>query len=207
MLLNFLIFTLIACAFSGDSSDKLRIDIFIESECPYSIKFIQEQVKANYELIKDDVKITYIPFGKAKSFKNESGTFFECQHGPVECHNNLYQSCGLDIIGTANMDRQTKFIICAMNSQKSEENCNDENELKGHEIEACINGSRGTELQLAAERMTNPIIQQQSHHVPTITFEGIFNEEDDSAALGDFYQTVQRKLKPKVDSLILNALK
>lgn len=174
-------------------ASKLIIDVYIESECPYSKKFVQEQVKPDYEQIKDDVSLQFIPFGKSHSVRNDSSISFVCQHGSFECESNLFQSCGLSLIGS-DMDRQTNFIICAMDYKVSRVKCAGDAGLQMKEVTECMESGVGTHLQLDAEKLTAPIIGQ-STHVPTIVFNGEFNSADDDEANTDFLSAVKRKLK------------
>lgn len=65
--------------------------------------------------------------------------------------------------------------------------------LKQQDMDECVIGSLGTELQLAMENASAPVIAQ-SGHVPTITFDGVYNMDDCYAALDDFEGVVRRKL-------------
>jgi hypothetical protein len=59
-----------------------------------------------YKAIKDKVDIEIFPFGKSQSFVDKNGkTQFKCQHGPEECRKNMFQTCGLHLIGS-NKDAQ-----------------------------------------------------------------------------------------------------
>lgn len=41
------------------------MDIYYESLCPDSIKFINSQLRPNYEAFKQNLEITFVPFGKS----------------------------------------------------------------------------------------------------------------------------------------------
>uniref|UniRef100_A0A2P2IWE6 Gamma-interferon-inducible lysosomal thiol reductase-like n=1 Tax=Rhizophora mucronata TaxID=61149 RepID=A0A2P2IWE6_RHIMU len=77
-------------------SDKVRLDLYYESLCPYSAGFI-----VNYlaELFEDDgdllsiVDLHLYPWGNAMIRGNDT---FVCQHGPAECLLNTVEACAID---------------------------------------------------------------------------------------------------------------
>jgi hypothetical protein len=186
---------LVLCAvvvIGASQADKLKIDVFIESQCKYSRKFLQDQVKPNYEQIKNDVVIAFIPFGKSRSFTNDSGTFFECQHGSFECECNMFQACAQHLIGD-DMDRRTQFMVCSMEEHASLYFCSSQVGLHPRNVNECVASSEGTRLQLDNEKLTAPIIRQ-SHHVPTIVFDQTWNDSDNLRSLADFLAVVLERL-------------
>ncbi|KAG5668072.1 hypothetical protein PVAND_016027 [Polypedilum vanderplanki] len=185
----------ILLAFSGFSqaAKPLKIDVYLESLCPASKAFMQEQLKPNYDEIKNDVLLKFIPFGKSQSTTNSSGTFFDCQHGRYECETNMFQACSLNLIGD-DQERQTQFMICTMETQPERFPCAEKAGLKIDDVKKCTEGEEGIKLQLENEKLTKPIINQ-SGHVPSIVFNGIWTEEDDDAAQENFLKIVQDKLK------------
>lgn len=81
------------------------------------------------------------------------------------------------------MDRSASRYECAYNVG-----------LSLVEIEECLGSDLGIELQLMDEQVTAPIIGQ-SHHVPTIVFNEIYNSHDDFEAQSNFLAVVERKLE------------
>lgn len=187
-----LIFTILISTISAQQT-KLKIDVHIESQCPASKRFMQEQLKPNYEQIKNDIDLTIIPFGKSHSVTNSSGTFFECQHGSFECSCNMFQSCALNLIGD-NMDVKTEFMICSMEVNAKRFHCAVKAGLKVENVKKCVESDEGIKLQLKDEKKSAPIIKQ-SGHVPTIVFDGKWNEKDDDDSEEDFLKVVKEKLK------------
>ncbi|KAG5669503.1 hypothetical protein PVAND_017390 [Polypedilum vanderplanki] len=169
----------------------LKVDIFLESECKSSKQFLQEQIKPNYEQIKGDVLLTFVPFGKSHSITNTSGIFFECQHGHFECHNNIFLSCALNLITES--DLRTQFMICAMDYSTPLNHCASEVGLKIREVHECAESNDGIELQLENEKKTTPIIEM-SGHVPTIVFNEIYDKNDDEKAFMNFLEIVKEKI-------------
>lgn len=114
--------------------------------------------------------------------------------GVRECEGNRFQSCALDVIGANNPDKQTEFVICAMDFLKIPSNCANSLNLDIKAIETCVNGERGTQLQLEAENYSKDIIGK-SGFVPTITYGRQFNARNQRSSLDSFYEIVKEHLQ------------
>ncbi|CAO1408492.1 unnamed protein product [Diamesa tonsa] len=190
ILVNSCVFYLLfSCLFD---INKVQIGVHYESRCPDSRNFVQDELKKVYPSIKDQVEITYYPLGKSSSYINEDGTVgFECQHGKPECDRNMLQNCALNLIGKANQDLQTSYIICAMDFGKDQSKCIEDAGLNVADAMACFHGPKGIELQLQTEKDSGPIIQK-SRFVPTIVYNGEYNREDFYDSLDDFAKVVRK---------------
>ena len=173
-------------------SFQVEIGVHYESRCPDSKNFVLDELKKAYPSIKDQVDITYYPLGKSSSYKNEDGTIgFECQHGKPECDRNMLQNCALNSIGKKNQDLQTSYIICAMDFSKDQNKCIEDAGLDLADTLACFHGQRGIELQLQTEKDSGPVINQ-SRFVPTIVYNGVYNQELSYDSLDDFAKVVRK---------------
>lgn len=174
----------------GRDDKKLLVEIFIESLCRYSKKFIVENFYPAYSALSDRIDVEFYPYGKAERTQNEYDEWeFQCQHGTLECINNAKQSCGLDFIGD-DQDRQVEFIFCTM-SANSFSQCCDLLGLNKQAIEECAVGPRGEELQKEAAEETEKVMFK-SGQVPTIVFNKVYNEDNSMAALGSFEEAFNR---------------
>lgn len=184
--------TLIVVLSSTEASDKLQVGIYIESMCGYSKQFITSNFRQAYDSIKDDTEITFYTHGKSSSFIDDEGNIvFTCQHGAQECFLNRVQTCALQRIGR-NQDLQVAFIICAMGDRNTYEQCVEEAGLDQQDIEDCATGPSGIPLQLEMEKASAAVIGN-STHVPTITFDGKYVEEEFGRSLSDFKGIVKEK--------------
>ena len=111
--------------------------------------------------------------------------------GVRECEGNKFQSCALDVIGK-DQDKQTKFVVCAMDFSKSSSNCAQNLGLDMNKVNECANGERGNSLQLQAEEFSKDIIAR-SGFVPSIVYGGVFKTSDNWASLEDFEAIVNDK--------------
>jgi len=193
-LLNFVAFVILAISTSCKSAEqKIRIDLYYESLCIYSKRFISENLKPIYEEIKDVIDIHYIPFGKCSSSNDNGNITFECQHHEPECKRNAFQLCALHFIGPENKDRQSELVFCTMGFTYSYETCAGRSNLNLTAIEECRDGSLGIQLQLAAEEVTKPVVYGKSGYVPTIVFNGVYDIADYNAAQENLSKLIKEK--------------
>lgn len=114
--------------------------------------------------------------------------------GVRECDGNKFQSCCIDVIGKTDQDRQTAFVICAMDFSKNAYNCAQNLGLDMTKVNDCVNGEKGTELQLEAEEYSRDIINR-SGFVPTIVYNSKYQAGDFWASLEDFEGVVNDRLQ------------
>ncbi|KAM7361948.1 GILT-like protein 1 [Cochliomyia hominivorax] len=166
------------------SGEKLKVLVLYESLCPDSIRFMGRQLGPSYEELKDYIDISLVPFGKSQS-KNNGGQFF-CQHGPRECLGNRQQSCVLQ--QTKDQLTQVKFAVCQMTipDNSNIQYCAESVSLSS-DIDTCMNTELGTLLQLEAERITH---SYAISFVPTIIYDGVFDQQLQDNSLRDFRGTV-----------------
>merc|ERR1719318_844073 len=77
----------------GHKAPPVKISVYYESLCPYSIRFINTQLWPTFSRLKDIMDITLIPHGNAKERPGVSFWEFLCQHGAPECMGNVIESC------------------------------------------------------------------------------------------------------------------
>lgn len=73
------------------TSQKVKIDFYYESLCPYCQQFIEKSLKVAAST-KDFWKIcdfNLYPYGNARRVQNGSSWSFTCQHGVNECVGNF----------------------------------------------------------------------------------------------------------------------
>lgn len=178
---------------------KIQVDIYIESYCKFSQEFILEEFTPDYEALKDDISVHFFTAGKSSSFVDEYGeVVFRCQHGPAECRRNVFQTCGLNAIGD-NQDKQVAFMNCTMRLEIPFEECCSLLDLNYEAIEGCSSSQEGVDLQLKVLEMTTPILDI-SGHIPTITFDGKYDENDLNVAVIDFKGLILRKLRDNLEN-------
>ncbi|KAL7035430.1 hypothetical protein ACKWTF_008363 [Chironomus riparius] len=155
---------------------KIKMDIFYESLCPDSIRFISEQLGQNYQSFKDNLDITFLPFGKSNSYQNQLGGIeFECQHGADECFGNKVQGCMLSRM--PHQDTQVSYVTCQMQvgADRTHKACVEAFGVSWDEILQCVQSDFATKQQLGFERISGPVLQN-TRWVPTIAYNGQITE-------------------------------
>jgi hypothetical protein len=97
------------------------------------------------------------------------------------------------VIGPEDQDKQSSFVICAMDSYKNPANCAQNLGLDMSKVNSCANGEKGTQLQLEAEEKSRGIIGR-SGFVPTIVYKSQYKAGDFWASLDDFEGIVSDQL-------------
>lgn len=138
----------------------MKVDIFYESLCPDSIRFIADQLRPNYQELKQHLQINFIPFGKSSSYlSEETGQVeFKCQHGPDECFGNKVQGCVLSKL--ADQDAQVSYVSCQMrfDAARDHQQCVIDAGLAWEEIYECTQSVFATQQQQHFEQVSSPII-------------------------------------------------
>ncbi|XP_072933211.1 gamma-interferon-inducible lysosomal thiol reductase-like [Epargyreus clarus] len=174
---------------NSDSPQKILLSVFYESKCPYSKKFVLNQLQPAMQLLYHYVKLQFIPFGKARSINNGDDGF-ECQHGPSECLGNIVQDCSLFYMKHASDLERLEYVACEMATEdgtRGDLGCVRQANLSENVIEQCVLNGKGTKLQLESEYFTNII---HPAFVPTVTVNGIFDQKIQDNATKDLFGTI-----------------
>ncbi|OIV95078.1 hypothetical protein TanjilG_10898 [Lupinus angustifolius] len=158
--------------FSSSQSQRVSLELYYESLCPYSANFI-----VNYlpKIFSNDllpiVDLTLVPWGNAKLNGNSN---FTCQHGPYECLLNTVEACAINI--WPELNQNFPFIYCVETlvyerKQKEWESCFDKLGLDPKPIDQCYNGEYGKELELEYAAETNAL-QPPHKYVPWVVVDG-----------------------------------
>merc|ERR1711881_79315 len=109
-----MLFSVLLLCFASLCSGQLSLEIYYESLCPDSTRFISQQLGPMYEALGSDVTVNFNPYRFAETTEVDGGYEFECQHGPKECYGNIVQACTL--AHTEDTDTQVGLIVCMMSS-------------------------------------------------------------------------------------------
>ncbi|MED6125840.1 hypothetical protein PIB30_072406 [Stylosanthes scabra] len=174
---SFFLLTLFLFSPSHSSSDnnynKVSLELYYESLCPYSANFI-----VNYlpQIFNDDelasiVDLKLFPWGNAKLRAN--GTF-TCQHGEYECLLNTVEACAID--AWPQLSKHFPFIYCVedlvyQGVYRKWESCFEKLDLDSRPIDQCYHSERGKELELQYAAETNNL-QPPHEYVPWVVVDG-----------------------------------
>lgn len=152
-------------------SKKIDLSIYYESQCPDSKSFIIDQLLPTLGILQDYIDLKLIPFGKAHSIDDNH---FECQHGPTECAGNMVQSCTIDeMYGRTSDVGIVRYVACEMETEagtRGDLTCVQEAGVNTNAVYDCVRSTKGIELQLQNEYLTNLI---RPKFIPTITIGGV----------------------------------
>ncbi|KAL2725304.1 gamma-interferon-inducible lysosomal thiol reductase-like [Vespula squamosa] len=206
---------------SGDQSlateTVVNVNVYYESLCGDSIRWIKDQLLPNYASLRKHLKITLIPYGKAKHSRNAAnGQWdFSCQHGFPECLGNKAQACGINAIESdyqesEQQDQIVYLIGCTMSDQyppNAVETCakNYLTEETQKRISECIHSTVGDDL-LARNGDKTWALKPNISFVPTIVVNGVRTAEIQKAVLYNFKTLICSYLKKDERRLICPTL-
>ncbi|AEE83200.1 unnamed protein product [Arabidopsis thaliana] len=150
----------------AENSNKVKINLYYESLCPYCQNFIVDDLGKIFD--SDLLKITdlkLVPFGNAHISNNLTIT---CQHGEEECKLNALEACGIRTLPDPKL--QYKFIRCVEKDTNEWESCV---KKSGREkaINDCYNGDLSQKLILGYAKLTSSL-KPKHEYVPWVTLNG-----------------------------------
>ncbi|KAJ6635328.1 GILT-like protein 1, partial [Pseudolycoriella hygida] len=171
--------------------NQLHVGVYYNSLCSDTSRFIHDQLVPAYEHLRDYIDLHFIPFGK--SFHVDHGDYFLCQFGPDECYGNFLQLCGLNQI-CRNEQAQVDFVACEMqlpfNRNVTRPQCSEASGIDWDEVTHCIEHGFAHQLKLDAGRQTHRIARPYPNFVPTIVYNGTFDQQLQNRSLREFGRVV-----------------
>jgi len=153
----------------------LQMDLYYESLCPDSTRFISNQIPEMYAALSQEVSINFVPYGFASTTEDENGELhFECQHGERECAGNIVQACSL-YLTKDRPDDQVALITCMMSAEAPDTagpDCWSKLELDFALVEECIADGLGDVLHAANGEETSAVANPPVTNVPWSNFDG-----------------------------------
>nr|GLL33417.1 gamma-interferon-inducible lysosomal thiol reductase [Ipomoea trifida] len=168
----FLICLLFFTSLSPISCEKVSLDLYYESLCPYSANFIVNYLAKIFENgIIDIVDLTLFPWGNAKLKGNNT---FQCQHGAAECLLNTIEACAID--AWPDLNEHFPFIYCVESlvdngSYSKWETCYEKLGKDPKPVSDCYASGHGKELELSYAAQTNAL-EPPHEYVPWVVVNG-----------------------------------
>uniref|UniRef100_A0A915KLE2 Uncharacterized protein n=1 Tax=Romanomermis culicivorax TaxID=13658 RepID=A0A915KLE2_ROMCU len=176
----------------GMESGDIKLEIFMESQCPDTYDFLKEQLLPTWPKIQSFVDLKLYPYGKVRENKNDKTNDynFQCQHGPTECLVNQMMCC---VINRLNNDSglYLPVVLCLQNSQPSElRKCllKSTQQLDHDDIHKCATSEEGQLLHHEAGIATNGL-RPRLFFVPWI----LINGKREPQAFDDLTKTLCEK--------------
>ncbi|XP_045825027.1 gamma-interferon-responsive lysosomal thiol protein-like [Trifolium pratense] len=157
---------------SSQSHNKVSLELYYESLCPYSADFIVNDLPKIFEPdLFSIVDLKLVPWGNAKLRPNSTIT---CQHGPYECLLNRVEACAIDT--WPQLNEHFSFIYCIEdlvydNRQEEWESCYEKLGLDSTRVNDCYRSEHGRELDLKYADETNAL-QPPHEYVPWVVVNG-----------------------------------
>jgi len=198
--------------FAVCNAQRLRVDVYYESLCPDSARFINDQLyPAKRGPLGKYFDVNLVPFGKASWVTFGADVNFTCQHGPPECYGNKIQACALEHI-QVNSYQNThtrdslilEYVNCLMKLGNQRDSvypgarCASAVQLANWPIiEQCANSTDGSKY-LQNQGMITQQLQPALTSVPTVVFKQQYSSELQDLAMRNFQSAVCRALpQPK----------
>ncbi|XP_021716280.1 gamma-interferon-inducible lysosomal thiol reductase-like [Chenopodium quinoa] len=166
------------CLGNTNTVGNVKLDLYYESLCPFSAKFIMSKLPVIFENgLMDIVDLRLFPWGNAKLASNNSIT---CQHGPKECLLNTVEACA--IYAWPNVDVHVPFITCvesqaSAGKYKEWKACFQELGLDPEPVNTCYKGEGGKQLELIYANLTASL-KPPHVYVPWVVVDGKPLEDD-----------------------------
>jgi len=153
----------------ANSAGPITITVYYETMCPDSKYFINHQLLPTVEKISGIVNYELIPYGKAKTYENATGIYFNCQHLKLECEGNKIHACAIKHID--NQQSVLKFTSCTFRSMRNPasiaKSCANEVGADWDVIQRCASSHEGSELLKMHGENTRSLVPPVSF-IPTI---------------------------------------
>eukprot|EP00270_Netrium_digitus_P015537 TRINITY_DN5459_c0_g2_i1.p1 TRINITY_DN5459_c0_g2~~TRINITY_DN5459_c0_g2_i1.p1 ORF type:complete len:270 (+),score=60.35 TRINITY_DN5459_c0_g2_i1:70-879(+) len=183
----------------ADDDDRVRVDLYEESLCPYCAEFILEGVEDLFLTgLIDIVKLRFIPYGNAKKI---NGTII-CQHGPKECLGNKIENCAIHFYPL--LEEWFPYVKCVVADrfelETAAEACTatEELQLNSTLIRECYSGPLGEKLHEESGKETDAL-EPKKEYVPWLVVNGqpTYDDYDEIVSfVCDAYNPKDGKSKP-----------
>lgn len=167
--------------------EKTTLDIYYESLCPDSLRFLVNQLGPQYSTLSSFVNVRLIPFGKASFYpKKIAGYNFECQHGPSECKGNMLHACGIEY--STDTKQAVEYAVCLMQGLRNAAKCASSVGLDYKTILSCATGLEG-QLLLQLHGVETLSLAPRLTFVPWLVFNGEWSQENQDGGLKNLKAT------------------
>ncbi|XP_042223481.1 gamma-interferon-inducible lysosomal thiol reductase-like [Homarus americanus] len=176
---SFLLLAFLASALAQDAPP-VKIDLYYETLCPYSIEFVVDQLYPTWTILKDIMEVEMFPFGNAHYKQDGEGWSFTCQHGNGECRANMIHACAKDHFKDINIEME--FVNCLLSSDyppNAGATCAAQVGQDWAPIDACVNSVEGENLlhEVAVEQEK---LKPALYYVPWILVNDVLDGDGES---------------------------
>nr|ACJ23247.1 gamma-interferon-inducible lysosomal thiol reductase [Penaeus monodon] len=170
---------LLACVAATLAQDAppVKIHLYYESLCPYSIDFVISQLYPTWTILKEIMEVEMFPFGNASYQPDGDGWSFTCQHGAGECKGNMIHACAKNHFNDINLEME--FVNCLLSSTyppNAGATCAAQVNADWAPLEHCINSVEGENF-LHQVALQQEQLDPSLYFVPWIIVNDVFTED------------------------------
>merc|ERR1711970_1253975 len=183
-----LLLLLLAALATTQAADPVKVELYYETLCPYSIDFIIDQLYPTWKEIGEIMEVAMFPFGNAHYSQHGDGWSFTCQHGKDECKANMIHACAQKKFNDINIEME--FVNCMEGSNwppNAGATCAAQVGQDWDPIEACINSVEGENL-LHAVAVKQEQLSPSLYYVPWIIVNDFWSDDQ----VGDCQTNLKR---------------
>lgn len=172
----------------------VRIDVYYETLCPDSIRFIKDQLWPVYKELHTTgiIDVNLYAYGNAHQVKRFGTWYFTCQHDEKECALNIVETCAMYLYPEPFTRLSYVYCVADNPTMQGARTCASEYDMDWDAICRCTGNKVGNELQHKVGVKTDALDPQHTF-IPWIVAEG---KSDDSVQ-----REALRNLKELVCSL------
>uniref|UniRef100_A0A1B6EAK5 Saposin A-type domain-containing protein n=2 Tax=Clastoptera arizonana TaxID=38151 RepID=A0A1B6EAK5_9HEMI len=164
----------VLCSFA---TQKVKTTLYYESLCPGCHEFIKDQLVPTWKNMSDYMLVELVPYGNAQRNYSGGHWHFKCQHGVLECEENLIHACAVDLLQSRETNKLLNFINCMvfhsdLELHKKTSWCIKNAEIPERKIIACVGGPKAESLILSMAEKTESVTPDWLG-VPTVQINGV----------------------------------
>ncbi|KAF6216303.1 hypothetical protein GE061_000643 [Apolygus lucorum] len=179
--------------------NKVKLDVYYESQCPYCRNFFVNQLRPTSKLLSKYMETNLVPYGNAKTIRNGNKVTFQCQHGESECLLTKIHACSLARVKGDNLQR-VLLASCLFDYYKTPiqagKKCSSKFGLSWSDVSACAKGSEGTALMDKYGKETNSL-NPPHQYVPFVEINKYRGNDDYQNLIDTELKTVVCKVLAK----------
>ncbi|XP_054158831.1 gamma-interferon-inducible lysosomal thiol reductase-like [Oppia nitens] len=178
------------------AANTIQIGAYIESLCPDSRDFVNQQLWPTYEALKAEsppvISVNLVPFGNADmTFVSNSTTqpmlTYTCQHKGQECLGNIIQSCAFIKL---DLDKSLGLTNCMFKSTnwrtpyQSSAQCAKDLNIDFTVLSDCANSLEGLAIEYFMSGQTRSL-EPKHNWIPWVTLNGVHTQQIQDEATTD----------------------
>nr|AYQ96082.1 gamma-interferon-inducible lysosomal thiol reductase [Dugesia japonica] len=182
------------CYSKISQADKLLLDVYMETRCPDTQVFIDDQLVPVTKLLGNYVEVTLYPYGKAEEKFVGNKWEFICQHGPLECQGNTILACAISMTNQSIYVPFTSCLMRDLNPLSNFRSCCEQFKLDLNLVNKCFQGQKGNELQHHYALATSSLVPKLVY-IPWIILNKVYTQANQDQAATNLKALICKHIK------------